>query len=83
MIIGTVTTDCSGVIACGINQIASTCLTNGVSGLNRTSGLGKSTAMFGNGVDGCVTICTCTTLNETKYYNNLTVNAGVVLDICS
>jgi hypothetical protein len=36
-------------------------------------------AQFGNGADGNVTISSNTTLTRTMYYNNLTVNTGIVL----
>jgi len=38
------------------------------------------THVFGDGVDGDVTISINTTLTETKFYNNLTINAGITLD---
>ena len=40
----------------------------------------KTVGWFGNGVDGDVTISADTTLSETKYYDNLTINACKTLD---
>ena len=79
MIIGTVDTNCSGVVACGISQIAENEI-GGITGLKKKHVLkDKTTGWFGSGVDGCVTISGNTTLTETKYYRNLTIDACVTL----
>jgi hypothetical protein len=79
MIIGTVDTNCSGVVACGISQVAENEI-GGITGLKKKHVLkDKTTGWFGSGVDGCVTISGNTTLTETKYYRNLTINACVTL----
>jgi len=44
------------------------------------SGSSKLLGFFGDGSDGDVTISSNTTLTETKFYNNLTINAGITLD---
>lgn len=43
--------------------------------------LNNMTPLFGTGSDGDVTISTNTTLTSHKYYNNLTINAGISLDV--
>jgi len=48
-----------------------------------SSVVSNSPEIFGDGSDGCVTICGNTTLTTTKYYCNLTVNACVTLDGCT
>ena len=41
---------------------------------------GSGSEIYGTGLDGDVTISSNTTLNEIKYYDNLTINSGVTLD---
>jgi hypothetical protein len=79
VVLGTVTTNATTVTA--VSQIPETCLTSGITGLKTTHGLAdKNLGLFGDGIDGDVTISTNTTLTETKYYKNLTINACVTLD---
>lgn len=44
-----------------------------------SGGSSTTLGLFGDGSDGDVTISTNTVLTETKFYNNLTINAGVTL----
>jgi len=79
MVLGTATTNATTVTA--VNQIPETCLCCGVTGLRVDHGLKNLTlGWFGNGCDGDVTISCNTTLTQTQYYKNLTVNACVTLD---
>jgi hypothetical protein len=80
MVLGTATTNATTVTA--VNQIEEDAFCGcGVDGLSYCSGLRDGgLLLFGNGTDGNVTISCNTTLTQTMYYNNLTVNACVNLD---
>jgi hypothetical protein len=48
-------------------------------GTTQTTAASIGTIAFGNGVDGDVTISSNTTLIRDMYYNNLTINSGIIL----
>lgn len=53
---------------------------DGSSTWNTLGSSGGTNSVFGSGSDGDATISSNTTLSETKFYNNLTINSGVTLD---
>ena len=77
MVLGTATTNGSSVTA--VSQIPE--VDGGITGLNTSISTGtKSCWLFGNGVDGAVTISADTTLSTMKFYKDLTINACKTLD---
>lgn len=78
MVLGTATTNSSTVTS--INQtVDNSYCGNGVEGLFRTAS-SSGEWFFGNGADGNSTITTNTTITQVKYYNDLTITNGAVVD---
>jgi hypothetical protein len=67
MVLGSATTDATSVTA--VDNLLK----------NESSGLDGGDLVFGAGSDGTVTISTNTCLTQNKYYQNLTIDAGVTL----
>jgi len=62
------------------NNVAHTTVVDSASIIDSTAALSIPSAMYGTGSDGSVTIAVNTSLTRDYYYQNLTVNNGIVLN---